>query len=200
MPQFRQLNDNVGFGYRTLHSFLSHSSQSNLQKKKRKQLMPMPVLPAAAAAPPLFRIELNQRIDPHDRNTRLDCTLQLPHFTHTGLQHAGLDLIDHFAPCQIEPVILVVLALGDGVVLLVGGFGGRGGGGGGGRRGFVDALGGCVVGAELGDEVGGVFGGVDGEGAGDDEEGLCELADGELFAGALGLGVRLGWVGCRRVI
>ena len=42
-----------------------------------------------------------------------------------------------------------------------------------------------MVGAELGDEVGGVFGGVDGEGAGDDEEGLGEFADGELFAGAL---------------
>ena len=42
-----------------------------------------------------------------------------------------------------------------------------------------------MVGAELGDEVGGVFGGVDSEGAGDDEEGLGEFADGKLFAGAL---------------
>ena len=42
-----------------------------------------------------------------------------------------------------------------------------------------------MVGAELGDEVGRVFGGVDGEGAGNDEEGLGEFADGELFAGAL---------------
>ena len=40
-----------------------------------------------------------------------------------------------------------------------------------------------MVGAELGDEVGGVFCGVNGEGAGDDEEGLREFADGELFAG-----------------
>lgn len=40
-------------------------------------------------------------------------------------------------------------------------------------------------GAELGDEVGGIFCCVDGEGAGDDEEGLGEFADGELFAGAL---------------
>lgn len=50
-----------------------------------------------------------------------------------------------------------------------------------------------MVGAELGDKVGGVFGGVDGEGARDDEEGLGELADCELFAGALGLGVRVVW-------
>jgi len=46
-------------------------------------------------------------------------------------------------------------------------------------------LGGGVVGAELGDKVGGVFGGVDGEGAGDDEEGLGEFANGELFTRAL---------------
>ena len=45
-----------------------------------------------------------------------------------------------------------------------------------------------MVGAELGDEVGGVLGSVDGKGAGDDEEGLRELADGELFAGADGDG------------
>jgi len=145
----------------------------------------MPVLPA----PPLFRIQLNQRINPHYRNTRLHRTLQLPHLAHTRLQHPRLDLIHHFSPRQVQPVILVVLALGDGVVLLVGGFGGGGVG-----RGFVDALGGGVVGADLGDEVGGVFGGVDGEGAGDDEEGLREFADGELFAGALGLGIRFGWV------
>lgn len=49
-------------------------------------------------------------------------------------------------------------------------------------------------GAQARDEVGGVFGGVEGEGAGDDEQGLGEFADGELFAGALlgGL-VLVGW-------
>ena len=41
-----------------------------------------------------------------------------------------------------------------------------------------------MVGAELGDEVGGVFCCVDGEGAGDDEEGLGEFANGELFPGS----------------
>ncbi len=39
-----------------------------------------------------------------------------------------------------------------------------------------------MVRAELSDEIGRVFGGVDGEGAGDNEEGLGEFADGELFA------------------
>ena len=52
-------------------------------------------------------------------------------------------------------------------------------------------MGGGVYRAELGDEVRGVFGGVDREGAGDDEKGLSEFADGELFARALG---RSQWV------
>jgi len=41
----------------------------------------------------------------------------------------------------------------------------------------------------LGDELDGVFGGVDGEGFGDDEEGGGEFAYGELFAGALEIGL-----------
>lgn len=42
-----------------------------------------------------------------------------------------------------------------------------------------------MAGTELGDEFRGVLCGVDGEGFGDDEESLCEFANGELFPGAL---------------
>jgi hypothetical protein len=42
-----------------------------------------------------------------------------------------------------------------------------------------------VTAAELGNEFGAVFCGVDGEGGGDDEEGLGECADGELLTRAL---------------
>ena len=42
-----------------------------------------------------------------------------------------------------------------------------------------------MAGAELSDQFRRVFGRVDGEGFWDDEEGLSEFADGELFSGAL---------------
>ena len=45
-----------------------------------------------------------------------------------------------------------------------------------------EALGGGVHRAEFGNEVGGVFGGIDGEGTGDDKQGLGEFTNGELFA------------------
>lgn len=67
-----------------------------------------PLLPPSS---PLFHIQLNQRIDPHNRNTRLHRTLQLPHLGHARLQHPRLDLIHHFPPQQIEPVVLVAAAL-----------------------------------------------------------------------------------------
>ena len=57
----------------------------------------MPIIPTTS----LLRIQLYQRIDPHNRNTCLNRTLQLPHLTHTRLQHTRFDLIYHFSPRQI---------------------------------------------------------------------------------------------------
>lgn len=65
--------------------------------------MPMPIIPTT----PLLRIKLYKRIDPHNRNTRLNRTLQLPHLTHTRLQHTRLDLIYHFPPRQIQSIVSV---------------------------------------------------------------------------------------------
>ena len=45
-----------------------------------------------------------------------------------------------------------------------------------------EALGGGMHRAEFGNEVGRIFGGIDGEGTGDDKQGLGEFANGELFA------------------
>lgn len=59
-----------------------------------------------------FRIQLNKRIDAHNRNTSLDCALQLLHFTHTWLQHARANLIDHFPPRKIQAVVFVVAVFG----------------------------------------------------------------------------------------
>jgi hypothetical protein len=128
------------------------------------------ILPAA----PLLRIQLDKRINPHNSHTRLDRTLQLLHFTHTGLQHARLETIMYLAIDQVEAVVLVVFAASE----LFCGFGG-----GGVRRGRALREG--VAGAELGDELGAVFGGIYGEGFGDAEEGVGEGGYGELFAGAL---------------
>lgn len=44
--------------------------------------MPVSIIPATTSP---FRIQLYKRINTHNRNTRLDCTLQLLHFTHTRL-------------------------------------------------------------------------------------------------------------------
>jgi len=159
--------------------------------------MPMPII---LPAPSLLRIQLNQRIDPHNRHTRFYRALQLPHLTHTRLQHARLHRIHHLPSRQIQPVVLVVPLFRD-VFLMSAGGGGRGGSvgrgvfnGGDGVRGgggFGGALGVCVVGAEFGDEVGGVEGGVVEKGGGDEEESGGEGADGELFAGALWVGIGL---------
>lgn len=72
--------------------------------------MPMSIIPATTS---LFRIQLYKRINTHNRNTRLDCTLQLLYFAHTGLQHARADLIDHFPPRKVQAVVFVVAVLGD---------------------------------------------------------------------------------------
>lgn len=53
---------------------------------------------------------------------------------------------------------------------------------------IFEGLGSVVVGTELSNEVGGILGSVDGEGLGDDEEGLSELGDGELLSGTKGVG------------
>lgn len=132
--------------------------------------MPMPII---LPAPPLLRIQLNQRINPHNRDARLDGALQLLDLAHAGLQHAGLEAIVHLAVEQVQAVILVALAAGE--LFCVFGGGGVGGG----------ALGEGVAGAQLGDQLGAVFCGVYGEGFGDGEEGLGEGGYGELFTGAL---------------
>lgn len=64
--------------------------------------------------PPLLRIQLNQRIDPHDRNASLNRTLQLPHLTHGRFQDSQLDAIDAFPVLEIEAVVLVPAVLGYG--------------------------------------------------------------------------------------
>ena len=47
----------------------------------------------------LFRIQLDQGINPHHSNTRLDRTLQLPDLAHARLQDPSLDLIHTLSPC-----------------------------------------------------------------------------------------------------
>ena len=95
-------------------------------------------LPIILPTTPLFRIQLDKRIDPHDSHTSLDRALQLPHLTHTGFQHARLNTVDDFPTSEIQTVVLIVLLAGD--VLF-------------GRRESIpvgDALGESVSGAELG--------------------------------------------------
>lgn len=56
----------------------------------------------------LFWVQLDKRIDSHDRYTSLDGALQLLDFTHTRLQHTRLDTIVDSAFHEIEPIVLVV--------------------------------------------------------------------------------------------
>lgn len=120
----------------------------------------------------LLRVQLDHRVDTHDGDARLDGTLQLLDLAHAGLEHAGLDGVVDAALHQVETVVLVRLLLGDGLLLLVG-------------IALLDALRESVADTQLGDEFRGVLGGVDGEGLGDDEQGLGEFTDGELLSGAL---------------
>ena len=71
--------------------------------------MPMPIISTTS----LLGIQLDQRINPHNRNTRLNRTLQLPHLTHTRLQHTRFNLIYHFPSRQIESVVSVPSPLGE---------------------------------------------------------------------------------------
>lgn len=136
--------------------------------------MPMSVI---LPSTPILRVQLDHRIDTHNRDTGLNRALQLLDLAHAGLKHAGLDAVAHPTRAQVESVVLVVLllskrlfVLGAGGVMLVG-----------------EALGQGVAGAQLRDELGTVFRCVDGERSRNYEEGGREGADGELFARALDL-------------
>lgn len=70
--------------------------------------MPMAII---ATITSLLRIELNQRIDPHNRHTSLDRTLQLLDLTHARLQYTRLHTVMHPAFTQIKTVVAVALRL-----------------------------------------------------------------------------------------
>ena len=57
----------------------------------------------------LLRVELDQRVDTHDRHACLDGRLQLLDLAHAGLKHTSLETVVHLAVCQIEAVVFVVL-------------------------------------------------------------------------------------------
>lgn len=76
-----------------------------------------------ALSTPLLRIQLNQRINPHNSHTSLHSTLQLLNLTHTGLEHTSLQTVVHSALDEIEAVVPV--ALGFGHLFRVGVRGGR---------------------------------------------------------------------------
>jgi hypothetical protein len=115
---------------------------------------------------PLFRIQLDQRIDTHDGDTSFHSTLQLFHLAHAGLQSASFQAIMYLAVRQVQTVVLV--SFGTGKLLrvlrctLVGG----------------SALRQRVSGPELCDELGAVFRGVYGESLGDTEQGCSEGGNG----------------------
>ena len=77
--------------------------------------MSMPII----LSTPLLRIKPDHRIDPHDRDTRLDCTLQLFILAHCRLQHACFDLIHNTTFAQVKPVIAVILPPGDALLVLI---------------------------------------------------------------------------------
>ena len=80
-------------------------------------LVTMPVV----AATLLLRVELNQRVDTHNGNARLDGRLQLLDLAHAGLEDTGLQAVVHLAVCQVQTVVLVVLRLGELLGILRGG-------------------------------------------------------------------------------
>lgn len=61
---------------------------------------------------PLFRIQLDKRINAHDSHTSLDRRLQLFNLTHARLQRSSLDTIMHFTLRQVQSIVLVVLLFG----------------------------------------------------------------------------------------
>lgn len=58
-------------------------------------------MPVVTGITSLLRIELDQRIDSHDRYASLDRTLQLLNLTHTRLQHACLDAVMYTSLLEI---------------------------------------------------------------------------------------------------
>ncbi len=69
--------------------------------------MPMPIILPTSTT--LLRVQLDQRIDPHNSHAGLDRTFELLDFTHARLQHARFDAIVNPAFRQIKAVVLVVL-------------------------------------------------------------------------------------------
>jgi hypothetical protein len=137
----------------------------------------------------LLRIKLDHRVDSHDSHTGLDGTLQLLDLAHGRLQNTHLQAVDHTALGQIQTVVLVVLLLGERLLVLSGGlYGGCGMSIATAAFWGRETLWQSVAATELGNELGAVFCGVDGQGGGDDEEGLGEGANGELLARALVFG------------
>lgn len=132
-------------------------------------LMAMPVITAL-----LLRVKLDQRVDTHDRHTRLDGGLQLLDLTHAGLKDTGLQAVVHLAVCEVQTVVLVVLRLGKLLRVL--------------RRwvcGVDGPLREGVSRSQIGDKLGCVLCCVDGKGLGDSEESLCKGRDGKLLTRAL---------------
>ena len=81
----------------------------------------MPVIHAVTTS--LLRIELDERVDSHDRHTRLDGTLQLLYLAHARLQHTCFQTVVHPALGEVETVVLV--AFGSCHLFCVGVGGGR---------------------------------------------------------------------------
>ncbi|RDA84127.1 hypothetical protein CP532_0101 [Ophiocordyceps camponoti-leonardi (nom. inval.)] len=119
----------------------------------------------------LFRIKLDKRIDPHDADARLHRTLKLPHLADAGLQHAKLQLVHDLTSDEIKAVVLVALLARNRLLVLV-------------PVALLDALRQGVARPQLRHQLGRVLGRVDGQRLGHDEEGLRELADRQLLAGA----------------
>ena len=80
-----------------------------------------------------------------------------------GFEDAGLLVVPHHALVEVQAAVLQVSVLLLGL-----------------RR--------VVVGAELGHQVGSILGGIDRQGLGDDQQGLGEVSDGQLFSTGQGCG------------
>ena len=70
----------------------------------------------------LLRIELDERVNPHDSHTGLHGTLQLLHLAHAWLQDTQLQAISHAALGQIQAVVLIVLLARQGLLVFSSGW------------------------------------------------------------------------------
>lgn len=68
----------------------------------------------------LLGIQLNHGVDSHDGNACFDSTLKLLHFAHAGFQDTSLDGISYSALQELEPIVSIVLLLGDSFIGFVG--------------------------------------------------------------------------------